>query len=526
MCAKRGVRSSFLVWLSLLLLASMTGGMVMGAAEPIALLDGVEVRSSLQGDLGGSYALYEVAYPGGETELEIKLWLSPGDPLTCKAFGFNVYGWNGFQGKGEPNSDGLPQLEFSYGDTEPNTLLVQVYNYHDGCMVSYGITASGVAAPQGPQAASESVPAAEPATDAKQPELLISRASGTSVGNSGGALRFYALDYPGDGNDTVAKLTFFPCDPSIGQAVGFVIYDPTGKVVAEGVPTEGKGEREATFSSDVAGRYLVQVYNYADGMSISYTLEEGHFVDVGGYKLRMSYAGQQGPTVIMEAGMSCSIDDRGWATVQPEIAKFARTISYDRAGLGKSDPGRQPRRIDTMVGELYTMLHNAKIEPPYILVAHSMGGLNIRLYAATYPDEVAGLVFVDASHEDHMIEMEKIVPGTIAGYRDFVENQVPLVFPNKAIQDEARTLEASFDIARQITYWPNVPAVVLTHSKCLPGVECDPADALWLRLHKEWLTHLPQATHVIASQSGHWIQEDEPHLVIDAVHQVVEAASQ
>jgi pimeloyl-ACP methyl ester carboxylesterase len=86
--------------------------------------------------------------------------------------------------------------------------------------------------------------------------------------------------------------------------------------------------------------------------------------------------------------------------VQPEIAKFAHVCSYDRAGLGFSYPVSEPRTINVIAQEIQQLLRAAGVNPPYILVGHSMGGYDVRFYAKLYPTGVAGMVLVDASHPD------------------------------------------------------------------------------------------------------------------------------
>jgi pimeloyl-ACP methyl ester carboxylesterase len=122
----------------------------------------------------------------------------------------------------------------------------------------------------------------------------------------------------------------------------------------------------------------------------------GQLVDVGGYKLHIDCIGEGSPTVILDhvgAGNSAQ-----WGLVQPEIAKTTRVCAYDRAGFGWSDPGSAPRDARQNMQELHTLLTNAHIAPPYVLVGHSYGGNVARLYVAHNPDQVAGMVLVDPGY--------------------------------------------------------------------------------------------------------------------------------
>src|SRR5215216_1696212 len=123
----------------------------------------------------------------------------------------------------------------------------------------------------------------------------------------------------------------------------------------------------------------------------------GRLVDVGGYRLHLACQGEGSPTVVMEA----AIGETGllWSPVQPTVAQRTRACVYDRAGYGWSDPSPRPRTAAVMVEELHRLLGAAGVPGPYVLVGHSFGGLLVRLYAARYPQEVAGLVLVDSAHE-------------------------------------------------------------------------------------------------------------------------------
>jgi pimeloyl-ACP methyl ester carboxylesterase len=124
----------------------------------------------------------------------------------------------------------------------------------------------------------------------------------------------------------------------------------------------------------------------------------GEMVDVGTHSLHINCMGQGSPTVILEAanlGMSAH-----WVRVHQHVAQTTRVCAYDRAGLGWSEPGPEPRDASQISSELHTLLEGAGAEGPYVLVGHSYGGLYARMYAARYPEEVAGLVLVDSSHPE------------------------------------------------------------------------------------------------------------------------------
>ena len=123
----------------------------------------------------------------------------------------------------------------------------------------------------------------------------------------------------------------------------------------------------------------------------------GKLVDVGGYNLHIYCVGQGSPTVILEAGGGhMSLD---WVLIQPDLAKSTRVCAYDRAGLGWSEAGTLPRSPQQITADLYMLLAEAGISGPYVLVGHSIGGKYVRLYASQYPQDVAGMVLLDARHE-------------------------------------------------------------------------------------------------------------------------------
>src|ERR671917_85220 len=121
----------------------------------------------------------------------------------------------------------------------------------------------------------------------------------------------------------------------------------------------------------------------------------GEMVGVGGHRLHINCVGRGSPTVVSDAGSGGF--SAQWVRVQREVSGTTRVCAYDRAGMGWSEMGPDPRDAERISGELHALLKGANVEGPYVLVGHSFGGLYARTYAARYPDEVAGVVLVDSS---------------------------------------------------------------------------------------------------------------------------------
>lgn len=229
----------------------------------------------------------------------------------------------------------------------------------------------------------------------------------------------------------------------------------------------------------------------------------GKLVDIGGYRLHINCMGKESPTVILEAGLAC--DSGSWLTVPSEIAKVARVCSYDRAGLGWSDPGPKPRTSQQMVNELHTLLAKAEIQSPYVLVGHSFGGYHIRLYASHYPDEVVGMVLVDANHHDQEKHMSFDPVEAAEANRNAEGVRIPEDFFESANQ------------VRRAAPLPDIPLVVLSAGRDRPE--------WWMELQKDLPNIVPtKGRYILAEESGHWIQNDQPELVTEAIRQVVEEA--
>src|SRR5579862_6318024 len=156
----------------------------------------------------------------------------------------------------------------------------------------------------------------------------------------------------------------------------------------------------------------------------------GHLVKVDGKRMHIDCTGEGSPAVILESGLGETYVS--WRKVQPQIAKFTLVCSYDRAGLGYSDSTSGPRTSQVMAEQLHALLQAARIEPPYVLVGHSMGGFNVRLFASLYRDEVAGIVLVDSSHPDQQRRLPpeiKNMEGSWLREAEFLEYTMPFGIP-------------------------------------------------------------------------------------------------
>src|SRR5262249_10469199 len=264
---------------------------------------------------------------------------------------------------------------------------------------------------------------------------------------------------------------------------------------------------------------LAVIINLFSCVSPSHSIQRNgsQRVEAGGHHLRMLVAGNGNPTVVLESGLGDTLES--WAKMQPEVAKFSQVVANDRAGLGQSESSPKPRTARQIATELHTALRNADLAPPYVLVGHSAGGLYIRVFASMYPNEVAGMVFVDPTPEE-FFERLKAIQSPEEQKKFEEKKQDYAAKASEGRRAEWTSLDIDLKEARTAIPLPNVPLILLTGMGAEPDKTSE-AKQLWLSLHNEWLKQLPNARHIITDKSGHYIQIDEPELVIDAIRQVV-----
>jgi pimeloyl-ACP methyl ester carboxylesterase len=273
----------------------------------------------------------------------------------------------------------------------------------------------------------------------------------------------------------------------------------------------------------------------ATRQDLAATPPPGQLVDIGGYRLHLWCTGDGAPAVILDAGLGGT--SAGWGFVQPDVARFTRVCSYDRAGMGYSDSGPSPRTARRIAKELAELLAGSGIAGPVVLVGESIAGFNARMFASDHPEHAAGLVLVDASHEDDAHEVPGIarfVPllSTIGVFRLLgvsfgqpIESLAPSVRQYaratmfrasgyQAAADEIIHIRETISEVKGSRRRLTIPVLVVTGA--------GGADENWRRLQQDQASLSERGCLITAQQSGHVVAIDQPQVVVDAIRTVVE----
>jgi len=306
--------------------------------------------------------------------------------------------------------------------------------------------------------------------------------------------------------------------------------------------------------------------------------KSGKLVSVNGFRLNLYCAGSGSPTVVFDSGWEDWAP--AWSKVQPEVAKWTRACSYDRAGAGFSDPGPMPRTSVHIAEELRTALHRAGIDGPYILVGHAFGGDNVRTFADLYMREVAGLVMVDADPSDvepkaMQEDQHRGALGILSQLRDcrnaIAEHKALPTLPSRPGQPQRTCAQQFFRGLPEAQWSPELNAKLLEiaqtkvamYDAYLSEMEQTPSDETYLQQHRRsfgsrpirvltsgnhgvghlerkppdtpehlkyeqettlaqarWLGLSSNAKQIFARNSSEYIQFDEPETVINAIRDV------
>ena len=252
-------------------------------------------------------------------------------------------------------------------------------------------------------------------------------------------------------------------------------------------------------------------------------------VDVGGRRLSVAISGGGNPTVILETGLGAESSE--WGAVERLLADEFRIVRYDRANRGASDPAPRPRRASDMLADLRNMLRAKRIGPPYVLVGHSFGGLLMRLFAAKYSGEVAGLVLVDSVHPDQFETFApSFPPPTPNEPKDLA--QVRTLYQG-GWRDPASTVEgidfrASFAEAPMTQMLGDLPMQVIVagtmlNQNAVPAAFRSGLQSQWEGLQEQFVKLSTSAVRVDVPESSHFVQRDDPQSIVAAVRSVVAA---
>lgn len=283
----------------------------------------------------------------------------------------------------------------------------------------------------------------------------------------------------------------------------------------------------------------------------------GQLVSVGTHRLHIHCQGSGQPFVLLESGLSGWSQD--WALVQPTLARQTQVCSYDRAGYAWSDEAPQARTGLAAVQDLRTLLHHAGLHGPMVVVGHSWGGMLAQLLAQTHPDEVAGLVLVDALHHDQTASMDPCAHARYSRNMEMLTGAATWLAPvgltrlgqmpasvvldklpaseqaaargmamqsqnYRALHTEYQGIDAALEQARSLPPVPHVPTIVLSTnalSEFPPGWDRPDMRQHWITGQRA-LAAQTGAKHIVVPDAGHYLQLERPQLVIAAVQDVLQ----
>ena len=258
--------------------------------------------------------------------------------------------------------------------------------------------------------------------------------------------------------------------------------------------------------------------------------EETRAISLGTRRLVVTTSGHGSPVVVLETGLGA--ESAEWGAVQRALSTHARVCRYDRAGRGASDAAVSPRGPSELVADLHALLRRAELAPPYVLVGHSLGGLLARLFAQRHPDDVAGLVLVDAMHQSQFDVFGEAFPPPRVGEPPALREARE--FWSGGWRDPRSTREgidlvAACEQARAIASLGDLPIHVLSagtflRQPLIPEALRAPLQDRWDALQRTFLTLSSRATQTRVETSGHFIQRDAPNAVVAAVVETLAAA--
>lgn len=243
-------------------------------------------------------------------------------------------------------------------------------------------------------------------------------------------------------------------------------------------------------------------------------------IDIGGYSLFIKSAGEGKPTVVFDSGYGMTYTQ--WYSVLKLVENQTRTVTYSRAGIGGSDKSPLDRTCATKAEELHKLLTAANIKGPYILVGHSLGGFDVRLFAAKYPNEVAGIILVDSSQED--LEDRVLKNMTEEEKKTYLEKQKDQAQYFTSPDGSNSDIEKSCEQVREARNGlKDIPMTVIVAQEGIDDTR-DGRKGVWLELQKDMASLSTKSKLIIAKNSSHNIPGDEPDVIANAILEMLATA--
>lgn len=252
------------------------------------------------------------------------------------------------------------------------------------------------------------------------------------------------------------------------------------------------------------------------------TKKAERMVDFGEYQVHLKEAGKGQPIIILEAGLGSGLDD--YDTLQSAISKFTKVVLYDRPGLGESSESPNPRTLPVYVNELKELLRTEKIDPPYILIGHSLGGLIMRYYAYKYPEEIVGLVLIDSTPE-HWFDYFRSTHSI-----EEINKFNKALDPNSngstgTTRKEWEQFEMNCQLIKETEIPQDIPIRIISSAKYSNEHEAIGYHSedmnVWVEMQASLMNNSNNAKQIITVDSGHSIHHNEPELIIKSVEELV-----
>ncbi len=272
------------------------------------------------------------------------------------------------------------------------------------------------------------------------------------------------------------------------------------------------------------------------GCDAQTTLPPTRMVNVDGKAMRIWTAGLDGrkagqPVVILESGAGGGLEH--FKPILAQIAERTPVIAYDRRGLGQSEPDTVPQTLDRVARTLRALLKEARVPPPYVLTGASWGGAWIRKFATLFPSEVAGFVYLDATDFATRAELAQLPAGALEAVFDLQPAPKDMKMPpglRAEIESIVSAVHGEFSEVRALRPPANVPvAVIIAGAKTWPGISEVARTALLdlqIKHQSEWTQASPKGLLIVPSKARHFLFNEEPALVVDAITYVVRHAQE